>query len=69
MDLCKPESGVLEYSSQNLGQILRGERIVNTPYNIEMNKNVQCRVLCKDKSWDAKASQVRSVLIGQYSIY
>jgi len=57
MDLCKPESGVLEYSSQNLGQIIRGERIVNTPYNIEMNKNVKCKVLCKDKKWDVKSSK------------
>ena len=29
--------------------ILRGERIVNTPYKIGMNKNVECAVLCKDK--------------------
>ena len=57
MDLCKPESGVLEYSSQNLGQIIRGERIVNTPYNIEMNRNVKCKVLCKDKKWDVKSSK------------
>jgi len=56
LDLCKPES-VLVYSSQNLGQILRGERIVNTPYDIKMNKNDKCRVLCKDKTWDEKASK------------
>ena len=56
LDLCKPES-VLVYSSQNLGQILRGERIVNTPYDIKMNKNDKCRVLSKDKTWDEKASK------------
>ena len=56
MDLCRPDT-VLEYSSQNLGQIIRGERIVNTPYSVEMNKNVQCKVLCKDKTWDEKASK------------
>ena len=27
----------------------RGERIVNTPYKIGMNKNVECAALCKDK--------------------
>lgn len=56
MDLCRPDT-VLEYSSQNLGQIIRGERIVNTPYSVEMNKNVHCRVLCKDKTWDEKTSK------------
>ena len=56
MDLCKP-SDVVIYSSQNLGQIIRGERIVNTPYQVEMNKNAKCRVLCQDKHWDEKASK------------
>jgi transmembrane 9 superfamily protein 2/4 len=40
---------VKHYSSENLGQIIRGERIVNTPYVVRMNKNVECGVLCKDK--------------------
>ena len=59
LDLCKPKDGEVKYSSQNLGQIFRGERIVNTPYVVEMNKNVQCRVLpnCENKRWDAKASK------------
>ena len=29
----------------------RGERIVNTPYKIGMNKNVECAVLCKNKKY------------------
>merc|ERR1719356_2124272 len=57
LDLCKPDQGVLVYSSQNLGQIIRGERIVNTPYSVEMARNAKCRVLCRDKTWDAKASK------------
>jgi len=56
LDLCKPKDGVVEYFSQNLGQIIRGERIVNTPYVVEMNTNAECKVLCQDKKWDAKAS-------------
>jgi len=57
LELCKPKNGVVEYYSQNLGQIIRGERIVNTPYTVQMNKNVECKVLCQDKKWDAKASK------------
>ena len=59
LDLCKPKDGEVKYSSQNLGQIFRGERIVNTPYAVEMNRNVECRVLpnCENKKWDAKASK------------
>ena len=44
MDLCRPDT-VLEYSSQNLGQIIRGERIVNTPYNVKMARSEKCKVL------------------------
>jgi len=54
--LCEPKDGVKQYSSENLGQIIRGERIVNTPYSIGMNRNVECAVLCKDQKWDARAS-------------
>eukprot|EP00092_Neocalanus_flemingeri_P001931 GFUD01002062.1.p1 GENE.GFUD01002062.1~~GFUD01002062.1.p1 ORF type:complete len:621 (-),score=172.34 GFUD01002062.1:227-2089(-) len=63
LELCKPKSGVVEYFSQNIGQIIRGERIVNTPYVVEMKKNVECRVLCQDKKWDGKASAETSYRI------
>jgi len=60
MGFCEPKDGVKIYSSENLGQILRGERIVNTPYTITMAENTECRVLCKDIKWDAKASKEAS---------
>jgi transmembrane 9 superfamily member 2/4 len=44
---CKPADGI-KYKSENLGEILRGDRIVNTGYKIFMTKNEKCRVLCKD---------------------
>ena len=44
---CKPSGGVV-YKSENLGEILRGDRIVNTGYKVQMNVNSKCRVLCKD---------------------
>jgi len=57
LDLCKPQNGVVEYFSQNIGQIIRGERIVNTPYVVKMDTKAECSVLCKDKKWDAKTSE------------
>lgn len=29
-----------------LGEVLRGDRIVNTPYEIHMAEDVSCRLLC-----------------------
>jgi len=56
LDMCKPKD-MLVYKSQNLGEILRGDRIVNTPYEVKMAEGVECAVLCKDKVWDAKESK------------
>merc|ERR1719402_2025833 len=53
---CEPKDGVRQYSSENLGQIIRGERIVNTPYSVGMNRNLECAVLCRDQKWDARGS-------------
>lgn len=44
---CKPQSGV-KYKSENLGEILRGDRIVNTAYDIKMDMNEKCKVMCQD---------------------
>ena len=42
---CKPSGGV-KYNSENLGEILRGDRVVNTRYDVKMLINEKCRVLC-----------------------
>lgn len=44
---CKPTTGV-KYKSENLGEILRGDRIVNTGYAIKMMEDHKCQVLCSD---------------------
>ena len=55
MSVCPQD--VVTYYSENLGQILRGERIVNTPYDIRMNQDSECSVLCSDKTWDKEMSK------------
>merc|ERR1719436_909669 len=57
LGLCKPKDGVIQYSSENLGQIIRGERIVNTPYLVQMKHDVECAVLCRDMRWEARESK------------
>lgn len=41
---CKPKD--VYYKSENLGEILRGDRIVNTRFSLKMKKNSDCQVLC-----------------------
>lgn len=42
---CKPPSEI-KYKAENLGEVLRGDRIVNTPYVVNMTVPEKCSVLC-----------------------
>ncbi|KAK3737539.1 hypothetical protein QZH41_010645, partial [Actinostola sp. cb2023] len=44
LPFCRPTN--LHFKPENLGEVLRGDRIVNTPYAVEMNVNKKCTVLC-----------------------
>ncbi|OWF36318.1 transmembrane 9 superfamily member 4-like [Mizuhopecten yessoensis] len=48
LPFCKPKEGV-EYKIENLGEVLRGDRIVNTPYVVQMANNKDCTQLCSVK--------------------
>lgn len=47
LPFCKPDSNDVHYKSLNLGEVLRGDRIVNTPYMLHVMDNVPCQVLCE----------------------
>lgn len=49
LKFCEPAEGTV-YKAENLGEILRGDRIVNTPYKIFMDKNIACQFNCKSAS-------------------
>ncbi|XP_076290294.1 transmembrane 9 superfamily protein member 4 [Lasioglossum baleicum] len=58
--LCRPKS-VFVYKSENLGEVLRGDRIVNTPYEVTMAEDVNCKLLCHEPNssmtWTEEESQ------------
>lgn len=63
LPFCRPKNGTLVYKSENLGEVLRGDRIVNTPYEVQMAINVSCKLLCHGKmssspmTWTEEESQ------------
>ncbi|XP_067001572.1 transmembrane 9 superfamily member 4 isoform X2 [Anabrus simplex] len=61
LEFCLPKNGTFIYKSENLGEVLRGDRIVNTPYEVQMAENVKCRLLCHSENnplnWREEASQ------------
>ncbi|XP_067141466.1 transmembrane 9 superfamily member 4 [Centruroides vittatus] len=72
LPVCRPKNGTI-YKSENLGEVLRGDRIVNTPYEVYMAVNSDCRVLCnKDNlvTWTEKQSRtVAHRIQHQYSVH
>eukprot|EP00051_Salpingoeca_urceolata_P004593 m.66175 g.66175 ORF g.66175 m.66175 type:complete len:632 (-) comp13723_c0_seq1:123-2018(-) len=47
LPFCKPENA--GHRSENLGEVLHGDRITNTPYQLRVNVNETCRVVeCGD---------------------
>lgn len=49
LKFCQPKNGTV-YKTENLGEILRGDRIVNTPYDVHMDQNILCQLLCNSIS-------------------
>ncbi|KAK6727638.1 hypothetical protein RB195_005372 [Necator americanus] len=49
LPFCRPDGDLL-YKSENLGEVMRGDRIVNTPYQLFMKKNVACASACTSTS-------------------
>uniref|UniRef100_A0A8C9EMW3 Transmembrane 9 superfamily member n=1 Tax=Pavo cristatus TaxID=9049 RepID=A0A8C9EMW3_PAVCR len=44
LPFCQPTE--ITYKAENLGEVLRGDRIVNTPFQVFMNVEKKCEVLC-----------------------
>lgn len=66
---CKPANGVT-YKSENLGEILRGDRIVNTGYVLRMLTNEPCQVLCSDIELNAdQTKQVMKRIKDSYHVH
>ena len=55
LPFCKPEKIV--NSAENLGEVLRGDRIENSLYQIEMRMDEHCKSLCLINIRDKKAAQ------------
>lgn len=74
LPFCLPKNGTFVYKSENLGEVLRGDRIVNTPYEVHMAENIKCRLLCHHKNnpinWSVEESdKVASRIEHEYFVH
>lgn len=64
LPFCRPDKIV--HRAENLGEVLRGDRITNTPYNLEMGKNVTCRALCEKELDEKQVKKFRKFIKNDY---
>ncbi|KAJ8306195.1 hypothetical protein KUTeg_016740 [Tegillarca granosa] len=64
LPFCQPKNGIV-YKAENLGEVLRGDRIVNTPYELTMEEDRACTVLCESKKLTAAQSKRMAEMIKQ----
>ena len=52
-----------------MGEVLRGDRIVNTMYDIRVDKSETCSVLCTQDLSTENAEAFREKILNQYSVH
>eukprot|EP00438_Fugacium_kawagutii_P013896 Skav219735 [mRNA] locus=scaffold301:407980:426786:- [translate_table: standard] len=67
MPFCKPPAGVVPVV-ENLGEILAGDLIENSAYDLRMNDDQQCKLLCKQELTKADRDQFRARIDDEYMV-
>ena len=67
LPFCKPVAGIVE-SVENLGEILAGDLIENSPYDIRMSENANCKLLCKQTLGQAEKDKFRARIDDDYMV-
>ncbi|XP_020578770.1 transmembrane 9 superfamily member 8-like [Phalaenopsis equestris] len=63
---CKPN--VIVDSAENLGEVLRGDRIENSPYVFSMREPQMCNIICKLTPTEKQAKQFREKIEDEYRV-
>jgi len=66
LPFCKPATILV--SAENLGEVLEGDRIQNSPYEINMKVDVTCKVLCKQQLTAEMRQQFQSMIKDEYLV-
>ena len=53
----------------NLGEVLRGDRIVNTAYDVKMNERINCKVICKVALKEGEAKNIMTRVKEDYFVH
>ena len=68
LNFCPPSDGVVQSMDENLGQILLGDALVNTPYDLRMKTTETCRVACRRPMNSVDFARFSYLIDGAYVI-
>ncbi|XP_020583677.1 transmembrane 9 superfamily member 7-like [Phalaenopsis equestris] len=66
LDYCKPSK--IRNSAENLGEVLRGDRIENSVYLFKMRKDETCKVACRVKLSQKAAKRFKEKIDDEYRV-
>jgi transmembrane 9 superfamily protein 2/4 len=66
LPFCKPEEVVNQ--AENLGEVMRGDRVMNSAYEIKMHIEESCKVLCRIEYKDADAKEFTGKINEDYRV-
>ncbi|KAL9242014.1 hypothetical protein vseg_016061 [Gypsophila vaccaria] len=66
LDYCKPQKIV--NSAENLGEVLRGDRIENSVYTFKMREELSCQVRCRRKLTAEAAKNFKEKIDDEYKV-
>eukprot|EP00587_Corethron_hystrix_P009505 CAMPEP_0113308130 /NCGR_PEP_ID=MMETSP0010_2-20120614/6689_1 /TAXON_ID=216773 ORGANISM="Corethron hystrix, Strain 308" /NCGR_SAMPLE_ID=MMETSP0010_2 /ASSEMBLY_ACC=CAM_ASM_000155 /LENGTH=364 /DNA_ID=CAMNT_0000163105 /DNA_START=168 /DNA_END=1259 /DNA_ORIENTATION=+ /assembly_acc=CAM_ASM_000155 len=61
LPLCKPRN--INRKRENIGELLAGDRIIDSPYHLQMQVDVNCKILCAAEPLDEKTFQRYTSLV------
>eukprot|EP01018_Ginkgo_biloba_P021539 Gb_26109 [translate_table: standard] len=67
LQYCKPKEII--NSAENLGEVLRGDRIENSPYVFQMRENKLCNFVCKVKLDSNSAKNFKEKIDDEYRVH
>ncbi|KAG0544824.1 hypothetical protein BDA96_02G309700 [Sorghum bicolor] len=66
LPFCKPDT-IID-SAENLGEVLRGDRIENSPYVFKMGEPKMCQIVCKAKIGEKEAKELKGKIEDEYRV-
>eukprot|EP00965_Chrysotila_dentata_P004155 134446-Pleurochrysis_carterae.AAC.1 len=67
LPFCQPEEVV--YVAENLGELLRGDRIMNSHYELKMQIPEECKILCRKELTAAEVGEFSTRIEEDYRVH